>query len=101
VVCRFTCTPHRVTYTRGRIETIDSPDDKHLVARNMYRIGMKKYKKKNCASSWSFTKTFEYTVTSSEKCADSSLVLTCDFLSASVDLSTYVISLYNVCSKEF
>ena len=26
---------HRVTYTRGRIGTIDSPDDEHLVARNM------------------------------------------------------------------
>ena len=26
---------HRVTYTRGRIDTIDSPDDEHLVARNM------------------------------------------------------------------
>jgi hypothetical protein len=24
-----------VTYTRGRIDTIDSPDDEHLVARNM------------------------------------------------------------------
>jgi len=24
-----------VTYTRGRIYTIDSPDDEHLVARNM------------------------------------------------------------------
>jgi len=26
---------HRMTYTRGRIDTIDSPDDEHLVARNM------------------------------------------------------------------
>ena len=26
---------HTVTYTRGRIDTIDSPDDEHLVARNM------------------------------------------------------------------
>jgi len=25
----------RVTYTRGRIDTIDSPDDEHLVVRNM------------------------------------------------------------------
>jgi hypothetical protein len=24
-----------VTYTRGRIDTIDSPDNEHLVARNM------------------------------------------------------------------
>ena len=26
---------HRVTYTRGCIDTIDSPDDEHRVARNM------------------------------------------------------------------
>jgi len=46
VVCRFiwnisiqTYIPyghlHTVTYTRGRIDTIDCPDDEHLVARNM------------------------------------------------------------------
>ena len=34
---------HRVTYTRGRIDTIDSPDDKHMVAWNMQRIGINKY----------------------------------------------------------
>jgi len=45
-----------VTYTRGHIDTIDSPDDEHLVARNMYRTGPNKHKKKNCASSWLFTK---------------------------------------------
>jgi hypothetical protein len=27
-----------VTYTRGCIDTIDSPDDEHKVARNMWRI---------------------------------------------------------------
>jgi len=26
---------HRVAYTRGRIDTIDSPDDVHLAVRNM------------------------------------------------------------------
>jgi len=26
---------HTVTYTRGRINTVDSPDDERLVARNM------------------------------------------------------------------
>jgi len=66
VVCRFrwhskTCIPHghlhRMKYTRGRIDTIDSPDDEHLVAGNTYRIGINKYMKKNCASSWLFTKT--------------------------------------------
>jgi len=35
----LTCIPHghlhRVTYIRGRIDTIDSPDDEHMVARNM------------------------------------------------------------------
>ena len=34
-----TCIPHghlhTATYTRGRIDTIDCPDDEHLVARNM------------------------------------------------------------------
>jgi len=34
-----TCTPnghlHRVTYTRCRIDTINSPDDGHMVSRNM------------------------------------------------------------------
>jgi len=39
VVCTFTCVPHghlhTVTYTRGSIDTIDSPEDKHLVVRNM------------------------------------------------------------------
>jgi len=44
LVCRSeisfpTCTRnghrHRVTYTRGCIDTIDSPDDEHDVARNM------------------------------------------------------------------
>jgi len=41
VVCRFrwNCMPnghpHRVTYIRSRIETIDTRDVEHLVARNM------------------------------------------------------------------
>jgi len=26
---------HTVTYTKGRIDNVDSPDDEHLVARNM------------------------------------------------------------------
>jgi hypothetical protein len=34
---------YTVTYTRGRIDTIDSPDDEHMVARNMYRIGINKF----------------------------------------------------------
>ena len=61
VAGRVLCISHghiqRVTYTRGRVDTIDSPDDEHLVARNMQRIGINKYKKKNCVSNWSFTKT--------------------------------------------
>ena len=39
-----------------RIGTIDTPDDEHLVARNIQRNGINKYKIKNCASSWLFTK---------------------------------------------
>jgi len=56
-----TCIPHghlhTVTYTSDRIDTADSPDDEHFVARNMYRIGINKYKKNNCVSSWLCTKT--------------------------------------------
>jgi len=36
-----------VTRTRGRIDTTDSPDDEHLFARNMQRIGINKYKKQD------------------------------------------------------
>ena len=50
-----TCIPdghlHRMTYTRCCIVTIDSPDDEHKVARNIYRIEINVYKR-NCASSW-------------------------------------------------
>jgi hypothetical protein len=41
----------RVTFTRCCIDTIDSPDDEHKVARNMYRIEINVYKR-NCTSSW-------------------------------------------------
>jgi len=44
------CTPdghlHRVTYTRCHINTIDSPDDEHRGARNMYGIGINIYEKR-------------------------------------------------------
>ena len=30
--------PHGVTYTRYRNDTVNSPDDWHMVARNMQRI---------------------------------------------------------------
>jgi hypothetical protein len=42
LVCRLECSIqaciqhiHRVTYTRCRIDKIDSPDDEHMGARNM------------------------------------------------------------------
>ena len=35
VVCRSHGHLHRVTYTRGRIDTTDTPDDKHLIAQNV------------------------------------------------------------------
>jgi len=38
--------PTTVTYTR-RINTIDSPDDEHRGARNMYRIGISIYENRN------------------------------------------------------
>ena len=37
---------YRVTYTRRRIYTIDSPDDGHVVARNMYRTEINIHEKK-------------------------------------------------------
>jgi hypothetical protein len=58
LVCSFgwrsiqTCIPdghlHRVTYTRCRIDTIDSPDDEHVGARNMQRIEINIYEKELC-----------------------------------------------------
>ena len=46
-----TCTPnghlYRVTYTRC-IETINSPDDGHMTARNMYRIEINLHEKELC-----------------------------------------------------
>ena len=42
LVCKYACILdghlNRVTYTRCCIDTIDSPDDEYMVARNMYRI---------------------------------------------------------------
>ena len=55
-----TCTPnghlYTVTYARCSIDTINSPDDGHRAARNMQRIEINIREKKNCASSWLFTK---------------------------------------------
>ena len=47
---------YRVTYTRCRINTIDSLADEDRGARNMYRIGINIYKIKICASSLLFTR---------------------------------------------
>jgi len=44
-----------VTYTRCRIDTINSPDDGHMAARNIYRIEINIHEK-NCALGWLFTK---------------------------------------------
>ena len=35
-----------MTYTRYRIDTINSPDDEHMSARNMWRIGINLYEKR-------------------------------------------------------
>jgi hypothetical protein len=43
-------------HTTCRIDTINSPDDEHMSARNMQRFGINIYEIKNCASSWSFTR---------------------------------------------
>ena len=36
--------PHRVTYTRYRTDRVNSPDDGHMVARNVYRIEINVHK---------------------------------------------------------
>ena len=51
LLCSWTCTLdghlHRVTYTRCRINTIDSPDDdEHRGAPNMQRIGLNVYERR-------------------------------------------------------
>jgi len=39
IICNLDYSPiFRVMYTRGCVDTIDSPDDEHRVARNMQRI---------------------------------------------------------------
>jgi hypothetical protein len=48
----YRCTPnghlYRVTYTRCRIDTINSPDDGHMAAQNMYRIEINIHEKELC-----------------------------------------------------
>jgi hypothetical protein len=52
VWCAQVCTPnghlYRVAYTRCRIDKINSPDDGHTAARNMYRIETNIYEKELC-----------------------------------------------------
>ena len=52
LVCRLTCTPdghiHRLTYTRYRIDTVDSPDDGHMTAQCMYWIEINIHEKELC-----------------------------------------------------
>ena len=36
---------HKMTYIRGCIDTIDSPDDEHEVAQNMYRTEINTWKR--------------------------------------------------------
>jgi hypothetical protein len=45
LVCTLDGHLHRVTYTRCRINAIDSPDDEHTGARNMQRTGINLYEK--------------------------------------------------------
>jgi len=46
---------HRVTYARCRVVIIDSPDDEHIVARNMLSIEINIYGKELCVN-WLFTR---------------------------------------------
>jgi len=51
-ICFANCTPnghlYRVTYTRCRIDTINSPDDGNMAARNMQRIEINMHEKELC-----------------------------------------------------
>ena len=53
---------HRLTYNRGCIDTIDSPNDEYLVARNMYRIGINNYKKTELCVKLVFYKNYTWQV---------------------------------------
>jgi len=50
----YTCTPnghlYGVTYTRCLIDAINSPDDGHMAARNMYRIEINIHEKELCVN---------------------------------------------------
>jgi len=48
--------PHTVTNTKRRIDTAISPDDGHIVARNMYRKEINILKKKLCTNLALFTR---------------------------------------------
>ena len=56
LVCRSICSctpdshPHRITSMKCRINTVVSPDDGHIVARNMSRLIS--ILRKNCPQSW-------------------------------------------------
>ena len=49
-VCIPDSHPHRITSAKCRINTVVSPDDGHIVARNMYRLI--NILRINCAPSW-------------------------------------------------
>jgi len=46
--CTLNSHLYRVTYTRCRIDTINSPDDGHVAGRNMQRIGINIHEKELC-----------------------------------------------------
>jgi len=48
VICHSLSVIYTVTYTRYRIDTINSPDDGHMDARNMYRIVINMHAKEMC-----------------------------------------------------
>ena len=46
--CALNGHQYRVTYTRCRIDTITSPDDGHMAARNTWRIEINIHEKELC-----------------------------------------------------
>jgi hypothetical protein len=62
-----TCTPnghlYTVTYTRYCIDTINSPDNRHMAARNIYRIEINTHEKELCVKLViykDYTRTMQY-----------------------------------------
>ena len=68
LVCRSICScipdshPHRITSTKCRIDTVISPDDGDIAARNMYIKEIKNKLRKLLRSSWLYSQDYTGTL---------------------------------------